>query len=318
MRNYHDAVAASVKALPMFHADASTGVFAEQLVRYTLQEVFRFQYAETKFANGELLDIDTGVSEGAKEYSYLELDGTGRAEIVADNATDIPLADISGRNNIRTIKTLAIGVTYSTQDVRTAQLQGRFDIATEKAQKAREGMDQLIDDLMRSGDAAAGLEGFTNHSGINVLQAPTGTWATATSAQIVEDFNLSANASLIETDGVESPNSAVFPVDQWARISTKPFDSAGGTTTVLQYLKMAHPQIDLWTWDYGLSTVGAGATPSVMVYNRDRTKVRGIVPMLMRALPAQQNELNFKLSFETRYGGVIAPKPRSIVRLDGV
>jgi|GEM_PF-3452433 len=318
MRNYHDAVAASVKALPMFRADVSTGVFAEQLVRYTLQEVFRFEYAETKFASGELLTIDTGVSEGAKEYSYLELDHSGRAEIVADNATDLPLADISGRNNIRAIKTLGVAVTYSTQDVRTAQLQGRFDIATEKAQSAREAMDRLIDDLMRTGDGAAGLEGFTNHSGINVLQAPTGTWATATSAQIVDDFNFAANASLIETDGVESPDSAIFPVEQWTRISTLPFDPAGGTTTVLEYLQKAHPQINLWTWDYGLSTVGAGATPSVMVYNRDRTKVRGVVPMLMRALPAEQHMLNFKLGFETRYGGIIAPKPRSIVRLDGV
>ena len=318
MRKYHDAVAAGVKELPMFRTDVSTGIFAEQLVRYTLQEVFRFEYAQTKFASGELVQIDTGVAEGAKEYSYLELDHSGRAEIVADNATDIPYADISGRNNIRQIQTLAVGITYSTQDVRTAQLQGRFDIATEKAQSAREAMDRLIDDLMRTGDNAAGLEGFTNHSGINVVQAPTGTWATATSQQIVNDFNFAANASLIETDGVESPNTAIFPVEQWTRISTLPFDPAGGEATVLEYLKRAHPRISLWTWEYGLKEVGAGGTPAVMVYNRDRNKVRGIVPMLMRALPAEQDMLNFKLGFETRYGGIIAPKPRSIVRLDGV
>jgi len=318
MKGYNDLICDSVRHLPMFRADVSTGVFAEQLVRYTLQEVFRFEYAETKFASGQLLAIDTGVAEGAKEYSYLELDHTGLAEIVADNATDLPYADVSGRNNIRQIKTLATAVTYSTQDVRSAQLQGRFDIATEKARSAREAMDRKIDDLMRTGDAVAALQGFTNLPGINVLPAPTGTWATATSAQIVNDFNFAANASLIETDGVESPNTAIFPVQQWTRISTLPFDPAGGTTTVLEYLQKAHPQINLWTWEFGLDSVSLTGGPSVMVYNRDRAKVRGIVPMLMRALPVEQHALNFKLAFETRYGGIIAPRPRSIVRLDGV
>ena len=35
MRNYHDAVAPGVKELPMFRTDVATGLFAEQLVRYT-------------------------------------------------------------------------------------------------------------------------------------------------------------------------------------------------------------------------------------------------------------------------------------------
>ena len=317
-RQYHDRVAASVRSLPMFHADTSTGVFAEQLVRATISELFRFEYAEMKYASGELLAIDTSVSDGAKEYSYLEIDHSGEAEIVADNATDLPLVDISGRNNIRVIKTIADAITYSTQDVRSAQMQGMFDIATEKAASAREAMDRKLNRLMRTGDGAAGLRGFVNHPGLNLLQAPTGTWATATSAQIVDDFNFAANASLIETDGVERPDTAVFPVAQWTRISTLPFDPAGGTTTVLEYLQKAHPNIRTWTDEWGLNDVGAGGTPSVMVYNRDRSKVRGVLPMPMRALPAIQKGLNFELGFELRYGGIIAPQPRSIVRLDGV
>ena len=58
------------------------------------------------------------LNEGATEYSFVEMGNTGRAEIVADGATDLPFADIEGRNNLRAIKTVGIAVKYSRQDCR--------------------------------------------------------------------------------------------------------------------------------------------------------------------------------------------------------
>lgn len=308
----------SVQHLPAFRADVKTGIFASQLVRATLAELFRFEFQETKYANGELINIVSNVNEGAKEFSYLELEHTGRADIVADNATDLPAADVDGRNNIRPIKTLATYVRYSTQDIRTARMQGMFDIATEKAQAAREAMDLKVDNLIRTGDGPTGLQGLTNHSGIIVTNAVNGSWGAATSADIVEDFTTAANTIMNQSDAVEVPDTAVFPVAQWTRISTLPFNSAGGDRTTLEYLQRAFPWITRWTWEAGLSTVSASNGPSVMIYRRDPRKVRAVMPMMMRAMPAEQRGLNIHLTFESRFGGVIAPRPRSILRLDGV
>lgn len=308
----------SIPEMSMFRGDVEEGIFAKQLVTVTLAELFRFEYPETKWVNDGLITISTNIDEGAKEFGYVEMDHAGRAEIVADNATDIPSADIAGRNNLRAVHTVADYITYSTQDIRTARLQGLFDVATEKAVSAREAMDRRLNQLIRTGQEDVGLRGITNAPGITVQTAVTGNWASATSAQIRDDFAFAATEAMDDTDGVEMPDTALFSVANWNRISTLPFDSASGPLTTLEYMQKAFPQIRRWDWEHGLKEADqAGTGNAVMIYRNEPTRCRAIFPMMMRAMPPEQSGLSFKLVFETRFGGVIVPKPRSVVRLDG-
>lgn len=307
----------SVAALPLFKADANTAAFARHLVLATFQELLRQEYPATKFASGELLPISTSINEGAREYSYFELGSAGKAGIVADNATDIPSATLTGDLTVRKVHTVACSFEYSTQDVRSAQMQGLYDMASEKALACREGHDRAINDLIRTGQPGIGLNGFTNHPGIIVQAAGTGNWLAATAAQIVADFSTAAGFLRNDSQGVEDPNTAIFPVDIWTRISTLQ-NSAASDVTVLDYLRRAWPEISLWTYEPGLSTVGAGSTPAVMIYDRNPSKARAVMPMVMRPLAPEQHGLCFKVVMESRFGGVMAPRPRSILRLEGV
>jgi hypothetical protein len=315
----HQAIADSVARLDMFRADVQMGVFAKQLVTATFRELFRFQYPETKWMNGGLIPISSSINEGATEYSFTEMEHTGRAKIVADCATDIPLADIGGRNNLRRIKTLAVGVTYCRQDIRTARMQGLFDIAAEKAASAREAMDRTLDDLIRTGDPAAGLEGVVDHPGIIVESAITGNWQNplTTAAQIVADVTAAINAVINQSSGVEVPNTVVMDVASYTRISVLQ-NSTASDITVLDYLKRAFPMIQRWDWEPGMATVSASGGASMLVYRNDQTRLRAVFPMMMQAVPPEQKGLSFVLNFETRFGGVMMPKPRSVLRLDGI
>ncbi len=310
-------LADSVVNLPMFHADLETGVFARRLVTATLAELFRFEYEENKWASGELVPLSSEVDEGANEYGYQEIGYTGRAKLVAANATDIPFVDVEGRDTLHTIKTLACAFRYSTQEVRSAQLQNRFDIASEKARGAREAYDTELNDLLRVGSAPNNLFGVTNVPGMLVVAAATGTWLTATAVQIVADFTAAANQLPNLSTGIEMPNTAVFPLEQWTRISTLQ-NSAASDITVLQYLQRAFPMIATWTFDAGLDDVGPAGTPSAMIYKRDPTRMRGVIPMALRAMPPEQKGLIFQVTLESRFGGVMAPKPRGALRLDGI
>ncbi len=304
----------------MHHADIETGVFASQLVTVTLAELFRHEFPETKWINNGLIPITTNVDEGALEFSYTEIEHGGRADIVAPNATDLPAADIEGRNNLRRIHTVATYITYATQDIRTARLQGMFDIASEKAVSAREANDRTLNELIRTGREDAGLRGITNAPGITVQNAVTGDWqnTATTGAEIVADFRFAANEAMNDTDGVEVPNTALFSVPDWTVISTRVHLPAASDRTILSFLMEAFPMITRWDFEFGLNVADqAGTGPAVLIYRNDPQRVRAVFPMMMRALPPQQVGLAFKLSFETRFGGVIVPKPRSIVRLDG-
>lgn len=310
-------LADSVARLPMFHADLEDGVFARRLVTATLAELFRFEYAENKWASGELGPLTSEVNEGANEYGYQELGYTGRAKIVADNATDIPYVDVEGRDTLHVIKTVACAFRYSTQEVRSARLQGRFDIASEKARGAREAYDLEINDLLRTGAPAFNLPGFTNVPGMLVVNAATGLWQAATAAQIVADFTAAANQLPNLTSGIEMPNTALFDVATWTRISTLQ-NSLASDATVLDFLKKAFPMITTWTWDAGMSTASQAGGPAALIYKKDPTRARGVIPMALRAMPPEQDGLVFSVTLESRFGGVMAPKPRGALRLDGV
>ena len=215
------------------------------------------------------------------------------------------------------IKTIACAFRYSTQEVRSARLQGRFDIASEKARGAREAYDTELNDLLRVGAPAFNLPGFTNVPGMLVVNAATGNWQAATAVQIVADFTAAANQLPALSSGIEMPNSAVFDVATWTRISTLQ-NSAASDITVLQFLQKAFPMIATWTWDPGMSTAAQAGGPAVLIYKKDPTRARGVIPMALRALPPEQDGLIFKVTLESRFGGVMAPKPRGALRLDGV
>lgn len=305
----------------LYRADVETGRLAQQLVTVTLRELFRHEFPEKKWMNAGLITLSTNVDEGATEFGYVESVHSGEAAIVADNATDIPAAEVTGRNNLRAVKTVADYVTYSTQDLRSARLQGLFDIATEKAVAAREAMDLKLNNLIRTGDEAAGLRGITNAPGIVVQNAVNGDWQNpaTTGEEIVTDVRTALNTIMNDTDAVEVPNTVVFDVASWTAVSTRVHLPDASDRTILSFLREAFPMIQRWDWEPGMKTADAAGTgPAMLAYRNNPTRVRAVFPMMARALPPQQAGLAFKLHFETRFGGVITPKPRSVLRLDGI
>lgn len=300
------------------HLDDNNSVFARHLLTATLQELFRFSFRKTKWASGELMSITTNMNDGAREVSWQMLGDVGTAGIVADNATDVPTADVQGTLNINKVHTIATSICYSTQDIRSARMQGLFDIATEKARAAREAHDRELDRLIRVGDASKGIEGVLDLSGSHHVTATTGNWGTtATPAQILADFLVAYQAIYDGSSGVEEPNTAVFASSVWPRISTLQ-NSVASDATVLDFLKKSYPRITLWTDDAALNTGGDDGGPCVMLYDRDRSRIRGMMPLTLRPLPQEQHGLVFKTVFESRYGGLAAPRPRALAKITGV
>ena len=92
----------------------------------------------------------------------------------------------------------------------------------------------------------------------------------------------------------------------------------GKISTFADYLKKAFPMITTWTWEAGMSTVGTGSTAAALIYRKDPSKMRAVQPMTLQALAPEADGLTFKVTLESRFGGVMAPKPRSVERLEGI
>ena len=299
-------------------SDASLGVIAEQLAIETLTQLYRFKYPSTKYADGSLLSIDTSVDEGASVYAYTELEDLGHADLVAENATDLPNVDIAGHNNLREIRTVASSITFTTQDLRASQRRGVVNIAQEKARSARRAMDRILNQLIRTGRPSANLRGFTNHPGIKLLAAPVGNWLTAAPATIRDEFATAVNAPGIDSDAVLEVNTVSMSRAIWGRLHSLQNGPGDTGYTVMRYLVENNPQITKWESEFGHRSIGPGGTDAMMLYNRDSDIAKAILPMPMRPLPVEERGLNSVMGFEMRYGGVIAPQPKGILKLSGI
>ena len=315
-----DRMCDSIPYLPRFRGDSSEGVWAQEMARQTIQRVWEHRYPQRKWINGGLCPINREVSAGALQYNYLELEKIGEAELVATNATDIPHAEVAGQNTTKEIFTPALMVTYSTQDLRTSQETSSFDIVSQKVSALRAGWDLKMNRLIRTGQADNGLEGVTNHSNIVVQNAVTGTWPGATPDQIIADVTTAINSIDQATDGVEQPNTVVLPNAQYNLLATTRVGVGldGSTGSILDFLKGAFPEIQRWEKDHGMDVVGAAGGPAMLVYTNSIDNLSAVFPLMLSPLPPQDDGLSVKLIFESRYGGIMMPRPRSVLRLDGI
>jgi hypothetical protein len=296
--------------------------YAQDLVNSTLSRIFELEYPELGWLNGGLLDMSQEVDPGAASYSYLEMGGVGNAGIVSPNATDIPSIDLEGKLNVGAIATVACSFTYSTQDVRQAALQGRqggfsFSIAERKARAAREAHDRVINGYLASGHGPSGLWGVTNHPGIFVENAGTGGWATATAVQIAQDFSDAYARMVGETHGVETPDTCVVSPLVYARLKGLTWDAGNSSNiSVMEYLENAYEV--KFSKEATMSTASAASGEAMMMYRKGMDKGFGVMPLLLDVLPPEREGLVFKVTLESRFGGVAIPKPLSYMRIDGI
>lgn len=298
--------------------DAGEAIFSRMLTEQTLGVLFRHEYAPAKWLNEGFISIDTSLHPGTEEYGYEEITDVGEARIVSPDADDVPTVNIKGERTVQIVKTIAAGFLYSRQEARKAQLQGSFNLVQEKGRVAREAIDRLLNRLIPFGDAAQGLIGLLRAPGILVRTAANGPWTAGSDPlDVLSDFSAAVTDMITGSGGVEVPNTAVFPLATLRMLETLPFSTLDGTP-VLDLIQRYHPFITTWEWDTQMDTAGFDGGPAIAIFSDDPSKVRGIMPMGMTPIPEQEQGFITKVGIELRWGGIIAPRPRSVLLLQGV
>ncbi len=300
-----------------FRKDDPDGLYAEWMVRHTFKEVFRHSYPAMKWANGGLIAFDTSVNEGALSYAWTEMEQQGRAEIISGNATDLPMADVSGRVNLAGIDSVGIACTYALQDIATSRMNGNFNIVTEKVSAAKEAHDRTLNGFILNGVPTHGHNGVLNQPGIIIQATTTASWTEATTAGlIVDDYRTALNFIFTNSSGIEQADTVVQSPTVWALLNRRLED--GTDTTILDVLKRAFPQVTRWDWDPELETAGPAGTRTIVCYTNKATHMSAVIPMMLKPVPVQATGLAFVLNFWSRYGGIKTPRPRSVLQMTGM
>lgn len=301
-----------------YRADALETVFIARELVSVETAVYEKKYPEFK---GRSLVPKKALPDGATFASYTEQDEYGSAKIISSGADDLPRAEVSRTETMVQIYTVGDAYAYTTMELKKAAF-ARMSLDAAKAMAARRIMEQKIDLLLQTGDAAYGMKGLLNQSGTNTYVVPNGglgspLWVNKTSDEILTDLNAMANAPSNATNGIEYPDTMVLPIAQYDLISQKPRSSTSDTT-VKEFFLGNSPYIkEIIPW-WPCKTAGAAGVTRAVTYRKDLEALWYYMPQEFQAMAPQLRNLEYLIPCTCDFGGVHVRLPKSITYADGI
>lgn len=301
--------------------DVKTMFFANQVVSIR-NTIYRQEYPEL-LARTFIPVVPGAYSKNTSVIISRAYDRVGYAKLISSYADDLPRVDQFGYEVTARARPLGDAYGWDIFEVETAQEEGR-NLPAEKAGIAREGVENLIDKLLLSGDTSYGLVGLANQPNALTYVLPNGAGGTQkwlganmkTNAEILADLVKIAGYSKKQSYGRLVPDTMLLPPTPWEIVSTTRF-SDSSDLTILEYFQKVNKNITTiaeWT---SLQGIGASGKDRIICYKRDPLFVEGIIPREFEQLDPQARNLESVVNCHARCGGVIAHRPLSIVYADG-
>ena len=177
--------------------DAQGSIFFQRALEQVKAWAYDVIYADLTYARA--FDISREINPGAETITYETYDQRGSATIIKGNATNIPRADVEGKETTVNVVTLASMFAYTVQEIKAAQFAGK-PLSQRRANAARRAIEEKMNYLTWFGDAKSNLQGFFTSGLITSAQAAaTGTgssraWADKTGALIAADVHAAITA----------------------------------------------------------------------------------------------------------------------------
>lgn len=243
--------------------DAAGDIFFARQLEFVQAKVYEFEYPA--FKAYQYIPINYNIPAGAEYVTATGFQSVGRARIVQSYADDLPEAGIIGKQLTNHVQSIGASYRYSHQEIRAAQM-ANISLSLRLAESARRANDQLVNDLAIRGDPQISMYGFVNNPNVPVVPVPADgvggltVWTSKTPEQILRDMNLVVNQIVVNSNGVEEPDTLLLPLAQYTLIASTA-RSVNSDTTILQYFLMNNPFIKKVDWLAQLAGAGVdGAT----------------------------------------------------------
>lgn len=271
----------------------------------------------------QCFEIKSDIPAGAETYAFNVMTRTGVAKIMANAADDLPLVDVDFRREYSRIYTIAVGFTYTLQEMRAAQMPGTTlrSVDATKADVARRAAAEKENAIAWTGDKDYNIKGIVNATGIQTLALPQGTsgqtkWVNKTSNEIIEDVRQLRKKVAVLPGHANSQNLCLcVPADQYEELNRRYSDyDARSIMQVINgydWFRMIHRVPDL-------KGVGTAGTDSMLVMDNSPDVVQLVIPMDLTRLQPEWSYPKWKVPAEERCGGVIVRYPMGIARGDGI
>lgn len=279
-------------------------------------------YAKTGFRT--VLPLKTDIPLGAKTYSVPQYDFAGNAKLITNYADDLPRVNAQLSEVEAKIKAYGTSYEYSIEDLAAAAMSGNM-LDAKRQRAAKDVLERKHDAVACLGDAAAGLNGFANTSGVDAVSlAAAGTWATKAAAgegfKIYNDIVKLIGNIIDDTVGEFKADTLAMNPGMAHIVRTTIMNGTGTGTdgrTVYEALRGSGIALEILEWQR-LALADAGLDgPRVVAFQRDPNVVEYVAPGggFTEEAP-QMSNLAFVVNCHGRSAGTCVYQPKALSYMD--
>jgi len=314
------------------------GVFFQRQLEYIQAQSYDVLYPE--LMGRTCFSSNTEGGEGINQITYRSYDKRGKAVVIAGKATDLPRADIDGKEYTIDVRTLGNSFGYSRQELAASKLTG-MPLEARKAEAARRAYEEKVNRLTWFGEAKNNLGGlfggpatypWSTITNTEVAGASGGgnstVWGTdKTPDEVVADLTNSLAVMYADTKKIHKPNQIFMSVEKKLFLQNTP-RSLQSDMSILSwflannnFIKSADDIKDI----NELSGI-FGATPGedtgdaegfVVIENKiDNIRIREPFPYIH--LPVQYKGLEFEINCYGRFASLEIIRPAAIAFWYGI
>lgn len=266
------------------------------------------------------IDTRTDVSMADEESSFTNssfasaqgIAGSNKAWAGKDSSAIVGMSLDIGKT-IQPLPIWAVQLSWTLPELQSAAKLGRpVDSQKFEAMQLKYQMD--VDEEAYMGDTVLGMNGLLNHTALsNVGNAVTGSWATATPAQILADVNSLLTSVWAATGYAVMPSRLLVDPASYTLLRSTVISTAGNIS-ILKFLLENNAAVGVATeefkilpckWLTGTNNTGQGpaATNSMFAYVKDPMRVRLPLVPLQRT-PIEMRDIRQITTYFGRIGGV--------------
>ena len=275
-------------------------------------EVLKKPYPAIRYA--EMIPVDTSANPFALSVTHFAQDSVGKAKFMNGKGDDVPLVNIKGSKFEQTVNMAGVGYSFSLEEIGAAQQLGT-NLSADGAEAARMAYEQFVDEVAFVGDAALGIEGLYNMTGIT-SSAAGATFAASTPDAILAIINTALTGIFTSTQGIELADTIVLPLAEFSRIATVRL-ADGSDTTILDFVRRAN----IYTVQTGQPLnifADRRLTTKMVVYRRDPQVLKMHMPMPLRFIAPQAVNLEVKVLGMFRFAPVNIRRPGAVRYVTGI
>jgi hypothetical protein len=305
----------------MNRQDAAQGVIFREQLTLIEQKPFEKKYPAKK--GRMILPLDSQGGPGTQKRKWRMMDRYGIAAALSDKGHKLPLVELSGEEFEATAKPYGIGAPFDWFEVEASKKSGQ-PLDSMKLVAARDGYEDLVDDLIFSGDPARKIQGLNDHPNIPIYTPGTSasggddTWPNKTQDEIIADVRSVLSGIRTTTKETQAANLVLLPTSRFDLIATMRVGDGGADRTVLQYLQSVFPSVKFDSW-YRLETAGASSTKRMMALEVSEDVLYFWEPQPFTQYPDHKDgPFSWVVPYKGECGGVIVRRPLACAFMDGV